>query len=119
MIEKGGVYSTKGIIYGYNPTKGGAWGLIKVFGKRKENVTQVWIKNPAQIKECESIRVVDILRAFTTRHYSKPHNQWYTNMNVDVMAMPAETSYRETADGIVTPEDDIGRFLFGIQGGKK
>ena len=119
MVKKGGVYSTEGIIYGYNPTKGGAWGLVKVPGEAKGEKYQLWVKNPERIEGCDKIRIVEILGAFTNQHYSKAMKRWYTNLNLEVMAMPADKAFRETEQGMVTPEDDLARFLFGVQGGNK
>lgn len=114
-IEKGGIYPTEGIIYGVR--RGKPWALIKHFGKTRDDITQIWIWNPAQIKDCEKVRIVDIIKVYTTSRIF--NGRKYLNTNADVMAMPAEQAYRATDDGkIVTPDEDIAKFLFGIQGGR-
>ena len=113
-VSKGDIVSTEGIIFVRNKRDGAA-GIIKIRGGTKECLTQIFVANPEQIKGCDKIKVVEIRSAYTARHLYKGH--WYTNMNVLVTAMPAESSYRMTGEGVVTPEEDIAAFLYGIQGG--
>ena len=115
-VMKNGIYPTDGIIYGADE-KHGPWALIKVKGEAKGELYQLWIKNPEQIKDCEQIRIAEILTGFSNQNFVKSRNRWYTNVNFEVLAMPADASYRETPEGMVTPEDDIAKFLFGLQGG--
>lgn len=116
-VKKGGVYSTKNMIFGRR--REGAWGLLKIFGRKNNDVVQIWVQNPDQIRGCEKIKIVDILSVFMSYNVFR-NGKTYTNANVDVIAMPADTEYRETAEGkVVTPEEDIAEFLFGVQGGNK
>ena len=115
MVKKGGVYSTDHMIFGRR--REGAWGLLKIFGKTRNDVVQIWVQNPEQIKGCEKIKIVEILSVFMSYNVFR-NGKTYTNANVDVIALPADAEYRATEEGrVVTPDEDIARFLFGVQGG--
>lgn len=87
MVEKGGVYETKGIRFVQTKTKSVA--VVNVFrmrGKWRE-WQSVWIMNPELLVDAEKFVVEEILNVFS-KPFKDNRGYWVTEVCVTVTARP-------------------------------